>query len=171
MTRTLTAFLLVAGLASAQSPAAKTEVTVGGKKITINYSAPSLRGRKDIFGAGGPIKADSTYPVWRAGANNATALHTDADLMIGSLHVPKGDYTLFVDIGKTPWQLIVNKQTGQGGLDYDAKQDFGRVPMKMSKPPATVEAFKITLTQAGGSNAKLEMAWENTAASVDIMVH
>jgi hypothetical protein len=171
MRRTLTAFLLIAGLGIAQSPPAKTEITVGGKKISVNYSAPSLRGRKDIFGAGGPIKNDPTYPVWRAGANNATTLHTDADLMIGSLHLPKGDYTLFVDVGKSPWQLIVNKQTGQGGLDYDAKQDLGRVPMKMSKPSSTVETFKITLTQAGGSNAKLEMAWENTAGSVDIMVH
>ena len=170
MKRTLTALLLIAGLGIAQSPPAQTETTVNGKKITIKYSAPSLRGRKDIFGKDGPIKQDSTYPVWRAGANAATTLHTDADLMIGSLHVPKGDYTLFVDVGSNPWQLIVNKQTGQGGLDYDKTKDLGRVPMKMSKPSATVETFKMALSSAG-SNAKLELAWENTAASVDIMVH
>ncbi len=167
----LTGLLLIAGSAIAQSPAASTEVTVGGKKITIKYSAPSLRGRKDIFGKGGPIVNDSTYPVWRAGANTATALHTDADLMIGSLHVPKGDYSLYVDIGKAPWTLIVNKQTGQGGDTYDKSQDLGRVPMKMGKPAATVETYKMTLSPAGGSNAKLELAWENTSASVDIMVH
>ena len=166
MKRLLSAFLLLAGMGFAQSPAAQTEITVGGKKVTIKYSAPSLRGRKDIFGKGGPIASDSTYPVWRAGANSATSLHTDADLMIGSLHVPKGDYTLFVDVGANPWQLIVNKQTGQGGLDYDKTKDFGRVPMKMGKPPATVETYKMTLTPT-----KLELAWENVVASVDIMVH
>ena len=100
MNRTLTALttglFLTAGLGIAQSPPATTEVTIGGKKISIKYSAPSMRGRK-IFGAGGLISGDPNYPVWRAGANAATALHTDADLMIGSLHVPKGDYTLFVD--------------------------------------------------------------------------
>jgi hypothetical protein len=171
MKRTLTALLLVAGLGIAQSPPAQTETTVNGKKITINYSAPSLRGRKDIFGKSGPIHDDATYPVWRAGANAATVLHTDADLMIGSLHLPKGDYSLFVDIGASPWQLIVNKQTGQGGLDYDKSKDLGRVPMKMSKPPATVETYKMTLSHPGGSTAKLDLAWENTAASVDFMVH
>jgi hypothetical protein len=174
MKRTLTAlstgFLLLAGIGIAQSPPATTEVTVNGKKISIQYSAPSLRGRKDIFGKAGPIANDSTYPVWRAGANAATTLKTDADLTIGSLRVPKGTYTLYVDIGATPWQLIVNKQTGQDGSSYDKSQDLGRVPMKVGKPPATVETYKMTLSQAQGNNAKLELAWENVAASVDIAV-
>src|SRR5579859_3763427 len=105
MTRSLAILLLLAGLGLAQSPSAETSVKIGGKTISIQYSAPSMRGRK-IFGAGGVISNDSTYPVWRAGANAATALHTDADLTIGNLKVPKGDYTLFVDTGATPWQLI-----------------------------------------------------------------
>jgi hypothetical protein len=175
MKRTITALstglLLLAGLAIAQSPSATTEVTINGKKISIKYSAPSLKGRTDIFGKGGPIAKDSTYPVWRAGANAATALHTDADLMIGSLHVPKGDYTLYVDVGANPWQLIVSKQTGQEGSSYDKAQDLGRVPMKISKPAAPVETYKMTLSQTKGNDAKLELAWENVVAAVDIMVH
>jgi hypothetical protein len=170
LTALSTGFLLLASLGYAQSPAANTEVTVNGKKISIKYSSPALRGRKDIFGKDGPIAKDSTYPVWRAGANQATALHTDADLMIGSLHVPKGDYTLYVDIGKSPWTLIVSKQTGQGGDTYDKSQDLGRVPMKMGKPASTLESYKMTLSASGG-NGKLELAWENTSASVDFMVH
>jgi hypothetical protein len=157
-------------MASAQSPAAQTSVTIGGKNISVKYSAPSVRGRK-IFGDGGRISQDSTFPVWRAGANNATALHTDADLDIGGLKVPKGDYTLFVLV-KDPdaWQLIVNKQTGQGGLDYEQAQDLGRVKMTMSKPPSLVETFKITLSDQGGNKAKLQLEWENHVAAVAIGV-
>jgi hypothetical protein len=166
MTRSLSALLLIAGLGFAQSPPAETSVKINGKTISIKYSAPSMRGRK-IFGPGGVISNDPNYPVWRAGANNATALHTEADLTIGKLSVPKGDYTLFVDTGASPWQLIVNKQTGQGGLDYDKSQDFGRVPMKMSKPPAPVETYKMTLSSPGGNAGKLELTWENVVASVD----
>jgi len=70
------------------SPPAETSVTIGGKAITIKYSAPSMRGRK-IFGELLPYGK-----VWRAGANAATALHTDADLDLGGLQAPKGDYTL-----------------------------------------------------------------------------
>src|SRR6185436_11979972 len=85
--------MAAASLASAQSPAAETSAKVAGKSLTIKYFAPSVRGR-DIFSPKGVISNDSTYPVWRAGANAATALHTDADLDVGGLNVPKGDYTL-----------------------------------------------------------------------------
>src|SRR5690242_17639208 len=91
----------------AQSPPAQTSVTIGGKTLTIKYSAPSVRGRK-IFGDGGLLSNDGTYPVWRAGANAATAFHTDADLDVGGLSVPKGDYTLFVLVqDPNAWQLII----------------------------------------------------------------
>src|ERR1700676_1544248 len=94
-----------------QSPSAQTSGTTGGKSITIKYSAPSLRGRQ-MFGPDGRISKDPTWPVWRAGADDATALHTDADLNINGLDVPKGDYTVFVLVNPTlPWQLIINKQT------------------------------------------------------------
>jgi hypothetical protein len=168
MKRAISAFLFLAALAAAQSPPAETSTKINGKTVSIKYSAPSVRGRK-IFGAGGVISNDSTYPVWRAGANAATALHTEADLTIGKLSVPKGDYTLFVDTGATPWQLIVNKQTGQDGTTYDKAQDLGRTPLAMSKMPALVETYKMTLSSPGGNKGKLELAWEHMAASVDFI--
>ena len=161
------AALSIAG--NPQSPSASTSVVIGGKTISIKYSAPSLRGRK-MFGPGGRISQDPTYPVWRAGADDATALHTDADLLIGSLSVPKGDYTVFALVNVDPWQLIINKQTGQWGLSYDAKQDLGRVPMTISKPSAPIETFKITLSGTGGNKGKLQLEWENVIASVPVTV-
>jgi hypothetical protein len=165
----LTAAFAATACAQRPSPAAEASVTIAGKKITINYSAPSVRGRK-IFAEDGILKSDSTYPVWRAGANEATALDTAGDLTIGDLKVPAGKYTLFVLLDKTGWKLIVNKQTGQGGLDYDAKQDFGRVAMKMGKPAAMVETYKMTLSSPGGNRGHLTLEWENTSASVDFTV-
>src|SRR5580692_7721788 len=87
-------FVAAATLSLAQqpSPQASTSVTIGGKVLSIKYCAPSVKGRQ-IFGPGGLISKDANYPVWRAGANDATAFHTDAGLMIGSLSVPSGDYT------------------------------------------------------------------------------
>ncbi len=164
--------LIVAGnLAQAQpSPRSEATVTVGGKTISIKYSAPSVRGRK-IFGDGGLLSQDPTYPVWRAGANAATAFHTDADLDVGSLNVPKGDYTLYALV-KDPnaWQLIISKQTRQWGLTYNESQDLGRVKMAMSKPAAPVETVKYTLTDQGGNKVKLQLEWENHVASVPITV-
>ena len=147
----------------------KTSVTINGKTITIDYSAPSVRGRK-IFGPGGVISNDPTYPVWRAGANDATALTTDADLTIGNLAVPKGNYTLYIATDANPWQLIINKQTGQWGTEYDKAQDLGRVPLNITKPPAPIETYKMTLSSAGGNKGKLQLEWENVVGAVGFTV-
>ena len=146
--------------------------TVGGKKIAIKYSSPAVNNRAGkLFGKDGRISQDETYPVWRAGANDATALHTDADLDLGGLNVPKGDYTLYVNLANPEsWELIVNKQTGQHGTEYDAKQDLGRVKMTMSKPKAVVEQLKYTISSSGGNKGKLELAWENVDAAVNFTV-
>jgi hypothetical protein len=147
-----------------QRPPAETSVIIAGKAIRIQYAAPSMRGRK-IFGGLEPYGR-----VWRAGANDATALHTDANLDIGGLAVPKGDYTLFGYLDPNQWQLIVSKQTGEWGLDYNQSRDLGRVKMDMSKPPKPIETYKITLSSAGGNKGKLQLAWENAIAEVGITV-
>ncbi len=154
------------------SPAATESATLAGKAITISYNAPGVKGRAgQLFGKDGRISHDPTYPVWRAGANQATKLHTDADLMIGSLLVPKGDYTLFVDISDPAhWVLLINKQTGQWGTIYDAHQDLGRVKMTMEKPPALVESLKYTIKSTTGKKGTLTLAWENLCGSVSIAV-
>jgi hypothetical protein len=156
--------LTVAPLIAQQSPPAETSVTVAGKTIRIKYSAPSMRGRK-IFGGLEPYGR-----VWRAGANEATALHTDANLDIGGLTVPKGDYTLFVYLDPKQWQLVVSKATGEWGLDYDQSRDLGRVKMEMGKPPKPVETYKMTLASMGPGKANLRLEWENTVAEVPITV-
>jgi hypothetical protein len=167
MIKTLLALSLgCASLASAQfvSPAATTNVTIAGKNIKIDYCAPQMHNRK-IFGGLEPYGK-----AWRAGANEATALHTDADLTIKTLNVPKGNYTIFVWLDQKQWQLIINKQTGQWGLEYHQEQDLGRVPMDMSKPAAPIDVYKMTLSSAGAKSGKLQLEWENTIASVPIIV-
>jgi len=165
---------LAASVALAQSPqytspVATTKVEFGGKQIRISYHAPSMHGRQIL---GGLVPYGQ---VWRAGANEATLLHTDLDLTIGSLAVPKGDYSIYVLPEEKQWTLIVNKQTGQWGIHHDGStnevpaDDLGRVIMKLSKPAAPVETFAITLSKLtkDGNQGSLAMSWENTVATVD----
>jgi hypothetical protein len=174
-----TGLLIAAAALSAQTPAPKpppaspsvtASATIGGKAVAIKYSSPAVKGREGrLFTKDGQISKDPTYPVWRAGANNATALHTDGDIHIGDLAVPKGDYTLYVDISDPDnWVLVVNKQTGQWGTKYDKAQDLGRVKMTMTAPPAMLESLKYTLVDNGGGKGSLTLAWENKSASVAI---
>ena len=71
------------------SPAAVANASLGGKSLSVHYNAPSMRGRT-IMGELVPYGK-----VWRTGANPATSFTTDADLMIGTLRVPAGRYTLY----------------------------------------------------------------------------
>jgi hypothetical protein len=150
------------------SPPETASGKIGSATLVIKYCAPSVRGRQ-IFGEGGRAMQDPTAPIWRAGANDATAFHTDADLNIAGLAVPKGDYTLYVNI-KDPnaWELVINKQTGQWGTNYDASRDLGRVPMEMRKPTAPVEMLKYTISSSGGNKGTIQLAWENHIASVGV---
>jgi len=166
----IAAMAAAVALAQPASPPAQTSVTIDGKALTIKYAAPSVRNRK-IFGPGGRVSQDGTYPVWRAGANNATAFHTDANLDIKGLQVPAGDYTIYVHVGDPAhWELIINKQTGQWGTVYNQAMDLGRVKMDMSKPPAPIETYKMTLSSTGAKTGKLQLEWENVIASVPITV-
>src|ERR1700689_3065269 len=88
------------------SPGATTTATINGKKLTIAYSAPAIRGRKIM---GGVVPYGE---VWRTGADEATKFETEADLDIGGLKVPKGAYTIYTLPGATEWQLVISKQTG-----------------------------------------------------------
>jgi hypothetical protein len=153
------------------SPPETATATLGGHTITIKYSSPGVKGREgQIFNKGGLIqKTHKEYPIWRAGANAATSLSTDSDITIGTINVPKGDYTLFVDISDPDnWTLIVNKQTGQWGLRYDGSQDLGKTPMTMSKPPAMVENLEWKISDDGSGKGTITLAWEDHSASVSV---
>ncbi len=142
------------------SPPAKATATIGAAHLTIDYSAPSKRGRAIM---GGLVPWGK---VWRTGANAATTLVTDRDLMIGSIHVPAGTYTLYTIPNEKEWTLIVNKQTGQWGTNYDESKDLGRVKMTVAPVAETVETLDI-----GFAKNALTITWENTRASVPVMAH
>jgi hypothetical protein len=163
----LTAAALIgvtASLDAQSSPRDTTRASVGGATVLVDYGRPSKRGR-DIFGGLVPYGE-----VWRTGANQATHFVTDKPLMFGSLMVPAGTYTIYTLPGATSWKLIINKQTGQWGTEYDQAQDLGRVDMKVEKLTAAVEQFTIKVVpSAKGGVVRLE--WDASAAVVPFMVH
>jgi hypothetical protein len=144
------------------SPPGTAEVSLKGKTITIDYSRPSMRGRK-IMGELVPYDK-----VWRTGANEATTLTTPVDLNIGGTKVPAGKYTLWTLPSTGTWKLIINKQTGQWGTNYDEKQDFARVDMQKSELSAPVEQFTISFDKKGEDTADLVMKWEKTSVSIPV---
>ena len=136
-----------------------------GKRVYVDYGRPSMRGRR-IMGELVPYGR-----VWRTGANAATTLVTEADLRIGEALVPRGTYTLYTLPTAQGWTLIVNRQTGQWGTQYDASRDLVRIPMRSTRVTQPVEKFTIALERGTArGTGTLAMAWENTRLTVPVRV-
>ena len=148
------------------SPRDTAQMQIADDRILVDYGRPSMRGRT-IMGDLVPYGQ-----VWRTGANAATTLVTTRELRAGGTSVPAGTYTLYTLPTENAWQLIINKQTGQWGTEYDQAQDLARIPMQVGRTPAQVEQFTIALEPGGGNILNLVMTWENTRASVPMeLVH
>src|SRR5207302_3234017 len=105
------------------SPPANVAATVGGKRISIDYYAPSMHGRKIV---GGLVPFGE---VWCTGANWATKITTEGNQEMGGLKLPAGSYSIWTIPNEKEWTLIINKQTGKFHINYDSYRVF--VPTKM----------------------------------------
>jgi hypothetical protein len=143
------------------SPTDSVRATVAGAALVVRYGRPSMRGRV-IFGQVVPWNE-----VWRTGANDATVFETNADLVVGGVVVPAGKYSLWTIPSPAGWKLILNRETGQSGTDYDPKDDLGRVAMRVEPLAQPVEQFTITVApQSDGRGGVLALEWEKTRASI-----
>lgn len=136
------------------------------KKISIDYGSPEAHGRK-VFGEMVPLDK-----VWRLGANKATHLTTDFDLVIGGQTIPAGTYSLFAVPSKDKWTLKINKATGMWGIPYKPEYDqteLAKVDMKVEPMSSMQERFLITLAQSG-NDYSLILEWENTRATVGFTI-
>jgi hypothetical protein len=146
------------------SPRDTTAQTIGEARLVVDYGRPSKR-RREIFGALVPFDV-----VWRTGANEATHFRTDRDVTVGTARVPRGTYTLWTIPARDGWTLIVNRQTGQWGTDYNKAQDVARIPMKLATLEEPVEQFTIAIEPTDNGSGVLTLTWDTTQASVPIRV-
>lgn len=142
------------------SPRDSVALSLDTNTVTVNYGRPSMRGRTIM---GGLVPWEK---VWRTGANQATHLRTSFDMVMGGVPVPRGTYTLWSIPRSTGWTIILNRQTGQWGTQYDAHQDLARFEVGVSPAEAVVDTFTISLLPAGRTGGLLRLAWERTVVSV-----
>lgn len=145
------------------SGAVSEDFTIQGETFHVEYGSPAKRGR-DLFGGIVPYGQR-----WRTGANRATHFKTSAEIMIGSLKVPAGEYTLFTIPEANGGTLIINKQTGQNGRSYNEDMDLGRVEMFVAHENSETENFTITITEVA-ENAQINLIWGDTVYYIPIKI-
>jgi hypothetical protein len=153
------------------SPPDITSAVVDGNRVSLFYSRPYSKDpktgeKRKIWGGLIPYGK-----IWRAGANEATTLITQKPIELGGQTVPAGAYTLFVlpaEDGAA--QLIVNKQIGQWGLQYDEKQDLCRVPLTKEDLKEPLDQFLMAVQRVQTGGGVIKLMWETTQYSVAFTV-
>jgi hypothetical protein len=136
----------------APAPRADAEATIKGKKISINYGRPTLKGR-DLL-AQAPVGT-----VWRVGMNQATELTTAADLVIGTQELKAGKYSLWVRrTGEDTWTLAFHPKTGVWGAPPLKEGYVAELPLKLEKAGDSLELLTINLTDANG-DGEVKIHW------------
>jgi hypothetical protein len=172
--------------AHAQNPRGDASTTVGGKKLTVDYGRPALKGRSlDAL-----LKQLPADRMWRAGENQVTTINLEGDAMIGGKKIAAGKYSLYVHAGEdNQWQLVVNRDLGVplGKIydkaseamknepwphitDYSAaigSQEVARIPMTAAKSGAPADLFTISF-KPEGKGSKMTLAWADQAWSTEV---
>lgn len=131
-----------------------TRASIGAATFAVDYGRPLARGRKLL---GDVVPFDY---VWRTGANAATQFTTTSAITLAGLSVPAGTYTLWsVPHANGVADLIVNKQNGQWGTEYDGKRDLGVAHLQTETTRTPVEQFTISIVGVDDHRGTLAIEW------------
>lgn len=141
------------------SPPKTAQAMVRGTMVTIDYSAPEVKGRT-LWGSLVPYGK-----VWRTGANEATTISVDKDVLIAGNQLKAGKYALFTVPGENEWEVIINSVWDQwGAYNYDPAADvmrFKTKPMAAEKP---AERLLFTIDEGG----LIAMTWGDLKISFTV---
>ena len=129
------------------------QAQIGNAMFTIDYGRPLMRGRKLL---GDVVPYDR---VWRTGANAATQFTTSASIKLAGMQIPAGTYTLWTVPHTNGVDLIVNKQSGQWGTEYNGSRNLGTAKITNQALSTPVEEFTISIISGDAQHGMLIMEW------------
>ncbi|HMP29201.1 MAG TPA: DUF2911 domain-containing protein [Saprospiraceae bacterium] len=146
------------------SPFATVTQKIGLTDAKIEYSRPSLKGRKMIGSALVPFGS-----VWRTGANGIPKITLAHDVTIGGKEVPAGTYGLITIPNLKTWTIILTKNANQWGTyDYKQEEDLVRFDAKFEALTKKAENFTIGFTDLKEESASIYIKWELTSVKFPI---
>jgi len=152
-------FLARGTLAEAQErPSPLMSVSMDGGLLC--WGAPSANGR-EIMGDLVPFDAP-----WRAGANEATALHLTQATTIGGVALEPGSYSLYAIPGASEWTFVLNSNAERWGIPIDESVQSSDVGRFTATPEATDSMVETLTYQVDGG--EIVMEWENTRLRIPV---
>ena len=147
----------------AQSPAGYIKQDFALSSIEISYNRPSVKGRV-IFGDLVPYAK-----MWRTGANAATTIKFDSDVMINNRPVKAGEYAIYTIPNENNWEVILNTAINSWGVSgYDRSKDVIRFFAPVKTTPFKFENLTFLIDDIKRESAMVHVAWDNTVASFEV---
>jgi len=136
---------------------------IGEANVSVDYSSPSVKGRKML---GGVLPYGK---LWRAGANEATIFSTDKDITVDGKKLPAGKYSFFATPGDKKWTVFFNSETGQwgdkknGDTNMDSTKTVLTFDVKRKKLTDLVERLEYKVQDNG-----IALRWEYSEIFIKI---
>ncbi|RRQ48577.1 DUF2911 domain-containing protein [Maribacter algicola] len=150
----------------APSPSSKLVQMVGLTEVVVDYSRPSMRGRK-VFGDLVPFGK-----LWRTGANAYTTISFDTDVTIAGSVVKAGTYSIFTKPGAKEWEVFFYTDTNGGGVpsNWEESKVVAKATVPVYPIEMPIETFTITIDDLTSTGANLGIMWEQVYVGVPIEV-
>ena len=148
------------------SPFTKIEQKVGLTDVTLEYSRPSMKGRK-IFGDLVPYGK-----MWRTGANKNTMVTFSDDVVVDGTTLKAGSYAIFVIPGESSWDVIFYSDIQNWGTprEWDDSKVAAKTTVNTYEMPMAVETWTISIDDLKSNSAQIGFIWENTYVGVKVKV-
>lgn len=152
--------------AAQKSPWQHVEQQVGNTFIEIEYSRPGVRGRQ-VYGTD-LVPLDGR--MWRAGANERTAITFDSDVTINGKALKAGTYGLLVIASKEEWTFVFTKNfLSHGTEEYDQKDDALRVTAK-PQSRENQEWLTYEFNNLTDNSVQIDLHWEKLSCGFEVKV-
>ncbi len=154
-------FLYLNNRANVLSPAGEETLTSGGVTVTVKYSRPSVRGRL-IFGPEDQKALQPFGKYWRLGANEATEITFNRDILFNGSPVKAGRYRIYAVPGPDSFEIVLNTEVGKSGANPpDKSNDVLHTNVATQRTASPVEQFTISLAPQG-QGIGMVFEWSDT---------
>ncbi|MFT4030879.1 MAG: DUF2911 domain-containing protein [Siphonobacter sp.] len=151
------------------SPEAIANFNQNGLKLQVAYCQPAKKGRL-IFGDSAAHALVPYGKVWRTGANEATKLTINKNVILAGQPLQAGEYTLWTIPGHNFWQIVINSETGQWGTQYNASKDVFRTTVAKQEVTEAQELFEINFVPES-YGADMILHWDHTEITIPILAN
>jgi hypothetical protein len=147
-----------------KSPRLNASGIAGGVQVDVDYGSPYVKGRT-IWGDLVPYDK-----IWRAGANDATAITFGSDAKVKGMDIAAGTYALFITpSADTFWSVTLNEEWSKeihgvwGAYDHNPEKDVMTMEVMVEFGEEIVESLTFSVTETG-----VTFAWEKASFSFEI---